>query len=165
MFSAWRYTENSSTSPSDSCRGLLACGAVWCCGRIPTFHTSMLPPPSDTSSWRGGSMDLRNPWYLTTTPHGATTQKTLTWIFIRISSEPNKISFFMNRYLLSSCVTNLKIKMYRPVILLLVLYGYEACSLWLREEHRFRVFGNRLLRKIFALKRKWRKAAEVQKTA
>jgi hypothetical protein len=32
-------TKNSSTSP-----GLLDCDTVYCCGRIPTFHRSMLPP-------------------------------------------------------------------------------------------------------------------------
>jgi hypothetical protein len=32
------------------------------------------------------------------------------------------------------------------------LYGYETLSLTLREEHRRRVFENRVLRKIFELK-------------
>jgi hypothetical protein len=35
----------------------------------------------------------------------------------------------------------------------LVLYGCETCSLTLREEHRLRVFGNRVLRRIFGPKR------------
>jgi hypothetical protein len=30
----------------DSSRGLLGCDAVWCCGRIPTYQRSMLPPSS-----------------------------------------------------------------------------------------------------------------------
>jgi hypothetical protein len=34
-----------------------------------------------------------------------------------------------------------------------VLYGCETWSLTLREEHRLRVFENRVLRKIFGLKR------------
>jgi hypothetical protein len=42
--------------------------------------------------------------------------------------------------------------MYRAVILL-VLYGCEARSLTLMEEHRLRVFENRVLRKIFGRKR------------
>jgi hypothetical protein len=29
-----------------SSRGLLNCGAVWCCGRIPTFQRSLVPPSS-----------------------------------------------------------------------------------------------------------------------
>jgi hypothetical protein len=37
------------------------------------------------------------------------------------------------------------IKMYRTV----VLYGCEPWSLTLRDEHRLRVFENRVLRKIF----------------
>jgi len=31
---------------------------------------------------------------------------------------------------------NLKIKIYKPIILPAVLYGCETCSLMLREEHR-----------------------------
>jgi hypothetical protein len=34
-----------------------------------------------------------------------------------------------------------------------VLYGCETWSLTLREEHRLRVFGNRVLRRIFGPKR------------
>jgi hypothetical protein len=48
---------------------------------------------------------------------------------------------------------NLKIKIYKTVILPVVLYGYENWSLTLREEHRLRVFENRVLRKIFGPKR------------
>jgi hypothetical protein len=54
-----------------------------------------------------------------------------------------------------------KIKIYRTVILPVVLYGYETRSLTLREEHRLRVFENRVLRMIFGPKREedgsWRK--------
>ena len=48
---------------------------------------------------------------------------------------------------------NLKIKIYRNIILPVVLYGCETWSLTLREEHRLRVFENRVLRKIFGPKR------------
>jgi hypothetical protein len=44
-------------------------------------------------------------------------------------------------------------KMYRTVILRVVLYGSENCTLTLREERRLSVFENRVLRKIFGLKR------------
>ena len=44
---------------------------------------------------------------------------------------------------------NLKIKIYRTIILPVVLYGYETLSLTLREEHSLRVFLNRVLRRIF----------------
>ena len=48
------------------------------------------------------------------------------------------------------------------VILPVVLYGCETWSLTLREEHRLRVFENRVLRRIFGAKRdgvigQWRK--------
>jgi len=48
---------------------------------------------------------------------------------------------------------NLKIKIYRTVILPVVLYGCETWSLTLREERRLRVFQNRQLRTIFGPKR------------
>jgi hypothetical protein len=53
------------------------------------------------------------------------------------------------------------IKIYKTVILPVVLYGYEAWSLILREEHGLRVFENRVLGRIFGPKREedgsWRK--------
>ena len=57
---------------------------------------------------------------------------------------------------------NLKIKIYTTIILPVVLYGCESWSLTLREEHRLRVFENRVLRRIFGPKRDgvagvWRK--------
>jgi hypothetical protein len=55
---------------------------------------------------------------------------------------------------------NLKIKIYRTVIFIVVLYGCETWSLTLRE-HRLRVFENRILRRISGPKREedgsWRK--------
>jgi len=45
--------------------------------------------------------------------------------------------------------------MYRSIILPVVLYGCETWSLTLREESRLRVFGNRVLRRIFGPKRDW----------
>jgi hypothetical protein len=48
---------------------------------------------------------------------------------------------------------SLKIKMYRTVILPVVLYGCETWSVTLREEHRLRVCGKKVLRKIFRPKR------------
>jgi hypothetical protein len=43
---------------------------------------------------------------------------------------------------------NLKIKIYKTVILPIVLYGFETWSLTLEEEHTLRVFENRVLRKM-----------------
>ena len=45
------------------------------------------------------------------------------------------------------------IKIYRPIILPVVLYGCETWSLTLREERRLRVFENRVLRRVFGPKR------------
>jgi hypothetical protein len=42
---------------------------------------------------------------------------------------------------------------YKTIILPVVLYGCETWSLTLREEHRLRVFENKVLRKIFGPKR------------
>jgi hypothetical protein len=46
-----------------------------------------------------------------------------------------------------------KIKIYKTIILPVVLYVCEILSLTLREEHRFRAFENRVLRRIFGPKR------------
>ena len=48
---------------------------------------------------------------------------------------------------------NLKIKIYRTIILPVILYGCETWSLTLREGRRLRVFENRVLRRIFGPKR------------
>jgi hypothetical protein len=57
---------------------------------------------------------------------------------------------------------NVKVKIYKSIILPVVLYGRETWYLTLREEHRLRVFENRVLRRIFGPKRDevtgdWRK--------
>jgi sorting nexin-29 len=56
----------------------------------------------------------------------------------------------------------LKVKIYKTIIVLVVLYGCETWSLTLREEHRLRVFENRVLQRIFGPTRdevrgEWRK--------
>jgi hypothetical protein len=48
---------------------------------------------------------------------------------------------------------NIKIRIYRTVIVPVVLYGCETWPLTLTEEHRLRVFGNRALSRIFGSKR------------
>jgi hypothetical protein len=48
---------------------------------------------------------------------------------------------------------NVKVKIYKTIILPVVLYERETWSLTLREEHRPRVFENRVLRRIFGPKR------------
>jgi hypothetical protein len=44
-------------------------------------------------------------------------------------------------------------RLHKTVILPAVLHGFETWSLTLREEHRLRVFENRVLRRIFVPKR------------
>jgi hypothetical protein len=57
---------------------------------------------------------------------------------------------------------DVKIRIYKTIILPVFLYVYETWSLTLREEHRLRVFEYRVLRRIFRPKRdevtgEWRK--------
>jgi len=72
--------------------------------------------------------------------------------------------YYSVQNLLSSSVLskNLKIKIYRTIILPVDLYGCETWSFTLREERRLRIFENRVLRGIFGSKRdelngEWRK--------
>jgi hypothetical protein len=64
--------------------------------------------------------------------------------------------YYSVKYPLSSRLisNNILIKIYKTLILPVVLYGCETWSLTLREEYRLRVFENRVLRKIFGPKRK-----------
>jgi hypothetical protein len=55
-----------------------------------------------------------------------------------------------------------KVRIYKTIILPVVLYGCETWSLTVREEHKLRVFENRVLRRLFGQKRDgvtggWRK--------
>ena len=63
--------------------------------------------------------------------------------------------YYSVQNLLSSSLLSkkLKIKIYRNIILPVVLYGCETWSLTLTEERRLRVFENRVLRRVFGPKR------------
>jgi hypothetical protein len=53
-------------------------------------------------------------------------------------------------FCLAACYPkNVRIKIHRNIILLVVYYGYENWSLTLREKRRLRVFENRVLSRIF----------------
>ena len=72
------------------------------------------------------------------------------------------LSFGAECFVLQFAIQRFKIKIYRTIIFIVVLYGCETWSLTLREERRLRVFENRVLRRIFGPKRdevtgKWRK--------
>ena len=72
------------------------------------------------------------------------------------------LSFGAESVVFQFAIKNLKIKIYRTIILPVVLYGCETWSLTLREERRLRVFEYRVLRRIFGPRRdevtgEWRK--------
>ena len=72
------------------------------------------------------------------------------------SSQYSPISSFVSApYDFISCIETykLKIKIYRTIILPVVLYGCETWSLTLREERRLRMFENRVLSRVFGPKR------------
>jgi hypothetical protein len=48
---------------------------------------------------------------------------------------------------------NIKIRIYKTIILPVILYGCQTWSLTLMEGHRLRVFETRVLRRIFGPKR------------
>jgi hypothetical protein len=71
----------------------------------------------------------------------------------------HSVQSLLSSHLLSR---KLKVKMYKTIILPVVLYGCETWSLTLREEHTLRVFEKRVLRRIFGPTRnevigEWRK--------
>ena len=74
----------------------------------------------------------------------------------------------MQNLLSSSLLSKkLKIKIYRSIILPVVLYGCETWSPTLKEERRLRVFENRVSRRVFGPKRdevtgEWRKLHNVE---
>ena len=75
----------------------------------------------------------------------------------------NACYYSVQNLLVSSLLSKtLKNKIYRNIILPMVLYGCETWSLTLREERRLPVFENRVLRRVFGPKRdevtgEWRK--------
>jgi hypothetical protein len=83
-------------------------------------------------------------------PHSAVSPKMATFITTSVRSSNHTKS------------TDVNLNRGKAIILPVVLYGCETWSLTLREEHRLRVFENRVLRRIFGLKRdevtgEWRK--------
>jgi len=63
------------------------------------------------------------------------------------------LSFGAESFVFRFVTKNIKIKIYRTIILFAALYGCETWSLALREERRLKVFENRVLRRIFGRKR------------
>jgi hypothetical protein len=79
----------------------------------------------------------------------------------RLNSGKCLLLFSPKSFVFPSHIKILKMKIYKTVILPFVLYGCKTWSLTLREEHRLRVFENRVLRRTFGPKREedgsWRK--------
>jgi len=67
----------------------------------------------------------------------------------RLKSGNDRYHSVQNLLSSSLLFKNLTIKIYRNLILPVVLYRCKTWSLTLREEHRLRVFENRVLRRIF----------------
>jgi hypothetical protein len=63
------------------------------------------------------------------------------------------LPFGSESFVFSRLSRNVKVKIYKTIILPVVLYGCETWSLTLMEEHRLSVFENRVLRRIFGPKR------------
>jgi hypothetical protein len=63
------------------------------------------------------------------------------------------LSFSPKSFVFPSYIKKLEIKIYKTVILPVVLYGYETWSLSLRAEHRLRIFEKSELRRIFGPER------------
>jgi len=88
---------------------------------------------------------------------------------IKSSLKSGNACYHSMQSLLSSSLlsNNLKIKIYRTIILPVVSYGCENWLLTMREEHRLRMFENRVLRRIFGSKidevtGEWRKLHTVE---
>ena len=65
----------------------------------------------------------------------------------------NACYYSVEKLLSSSLLSkNVKVRIYKTVILPVLLYGCETWTLTLREEYRLRVFENKVLRKIFGAK-------------
>jgi len=80
---------------------------------------------------------------------------------IKSRMKSGNVCYHSVQYLFSSSLLskNLKIKIYRSIIMAVVLNGCETWSLTTREECRLRVLENRVLRRIF-----WPKRDEVIKS-
>ncbi|KAJ4427519.1 hypothetical protein ANN_25167 [Periplaneta americana] len=84
------------------------------------------------------------------------------WFLYRAGISRRMTSCTVVSWRLDLLSKNLKVRIYKTVILPVLLYGCETWTLTLREEHRLRVFENKVLRKIFGAKRdevtgEWRK--------
>jgi hypothetical protein len=85
-------------------------------------------------------------------------QEAMKWRLNSVKVRHNSVQLLSSPHLSK----NAKIRIHKIIILPVVLYGCETWCLTLRQEHRLRVFENRVLRRIFGSKRDevtggWRK--------
>jgi hypothetical protein len=83
------------------------------------------------------------------------TNQNLIQDYIKRKLNSDNVCYQSVQNLLSSHLLSkdIKIRIYKTIILPLVLHGWETWSLTLREEHGLRMFENRMLRRIFGPKR------------
>jgi hypothetical protein len=67
------------------------------------------------------------------------------------------LSFGAESFVLQFGVQKYKVKTYRIIILTVVMYGCETWSHTLREEHRLRLFENRVLRRRDKVTGEWKR--------
>jgi hypothetical protein len=63
------------------------------------------------------------------------------------------LPFGAEPFVLSPAAKNVKVRIYKTIILPMVLYGCETWYVTVREEHKLRVFEKRVLKRIFGPKR------------
>ena len=85
--------------------------------------------------------------------HQFSDQENQTESYSSLQTQWNKHIFGIMLYSTSILSKNIKIQIYRSIILPGVLYACETWPLTLREEHRLRIFENRVLIRIFGPKR------------
>jgi hypothetical protein len=70
------------------------------------------------------------------------------------------VPFGSQSFVFPSPLKNFEIKIYRTIMVPLVLYGCETWHLTLWKKHRLSMFENRVLRRIFGPWRRWLEAGE-----
>jgi hypothetical protein len=77
-------------------------------------------------------------------------QEEIKWRLNSSNACQHSVQNLLSSQLLSK---HIKVKIYKAVNMLIVLYGHETWSLTLREEHKLRVFEKKVLKRIFRPKR------------